>query len=140
MNDEAAAGFPAALPENGVPRLEDRIEIRGPVVTEEIHLGLARLGPAARLCAAVGFFEQLGPVLDGPEEVADVDEIERVLGPSPGQRGIVNLESQIGRDPRRLHRGEVGADDFGASVLVGKITFSKGVSVKKRGARVCKAW
>lgn len=105
-----------------VPGLEDGLGVSGAVVAEEVHVGLARLDPAAGGAAAESLLEEAVPVLDGAEEVADVDEVEGVVLPGPRQRGIVDLESDVGRDPFGLAGREVGADNIGGGELVGKVT------------------
>lgn len=49
--------------------------------------------------------EQLGPICDGAEHVADVDEIETVRAIRPFPLHIVNFELQIWWYPNRAVRG-----------------------------------
>lgn len=54
-----------------------------------------------------------------------MDKIEAILGPSPFLVTIVDFKLYVWRDPGRLDRGNVGANDFGIRELVGKITTMK---------------
>lgn len=47
-------------------------------------------------------------------------QVERVGLPGPGARAVVNLEREVGGQPCRLGRGEVGARDFGFGERVGE--------------------
>ena len=93
----------------------------GVVVAADDDLGLGGLDPAAGLGDEVGLAEELGPVLDGAEEVADVDKVEQVVVPGPFSGAVVDLEAQVRGHPGGLDRREVGADDLGGGELVGKV-------------------
>lgn len=52
-------------------------------------------------------------------------KIERIVGPGPLGVAVVEFELYVGWDPRRLNRGNVGTDYFGARVFVGKVAGKK---------------
>lgn len=122
MDKELAAHGLTTVRVQLVPGLEDGLGVGGAVVADEVHVGLARLDPAAGGAAAEGLLEEAVPILDGAEEVADVDEVEVVVLPGPRQGGVVDLEPDVGRDPFGLAGREVGADNIGGGELVGKVT------------------
>jgi hypothetical protein len=64
-----------------------------------VHVGFGGLDPAIFGTAAVGFLEERGPILDGAEEVTDVDEVEGVIVPRPAESGVVDLELDVRGDP-----------------------------------------
>ena len=66
--------------------------------------------------------EKGGPILDGADEVANVDVICRVGLKCPFLRAVVDFEFQVGRDPARLDWGDVGADNLAVGELVGEVT------------------
>lgn len=66
-----------------------------------MHIGFAGLNPAVGGTAAISFLEQSGPVLDGAEEVTDVDEVKGVVVPGPAECGIIYLELDIRGDPAK---------------------------------------
>lgn len=49
--------------------------------------------------ALVDVVDERGPVLDGAGEVAGVDVAEALFAVGPGVFGIVNLETDVWRDP-----------------------------------------
>lgn len=122
MDKELAAHGLTTVRVQLAPGLEDGLGVSGAVVADEVHVGLARLDPAAGGAAAEGLLEEAVPILDGTEEVADVDEVEVVVLPGPRQGGVVDLEPDVGRDPLGLAGREIGADDVGGGELVGKVT------------------
>ena len=67
------------------PELQNIKIVSGSVVTSDVDIGFGRLDPAVLGTATVGFLEQRGPVLDGAEEVTDVDEVEGVVIPCPAK-------------------------------------------------------
>ena len=81
------------------PELQNVKVVSGAVVTANVHIGFGGLDPAVFGTAAVGFFEQRGPVLDGAKQVADVDEVEGVVIPCPAEGGVVDLELDVRGDP-----------------------------------------
>lgn len=76
---------------------------------------------AAGLATPEGLAVEGGPVDDGSDHAADVDEIERVVFPSPGEVGVVDLELDVGWDPGGLDGGDIGADDLGVGEFVAKV-------------------
>lgn len=89
----------STLGEQLSPKLQNIKVVSGSVVTANVHIGFGGLDPAVFGTAAVGFFEQRGPVLDGAKQVADVDEVEGVVIPCPAEAGVVDLELDIRGDP-----------------------------------------
>lgn len=69
--------------------------------------------------------EELIPVGDGAEHLADMDEIKLIAGICPRQRHVVDLEDAIGRDKSRLDWGEVDSGDSGTGVLIGHVSEEK---------------
>jgi hypothetical protein len=90
-----------ALSEQFRPELQNVKIISCAVIATNMHVGFGGLDPPVRGTAAVGLFEKRGPVLDGAEEVADVDEVKGVVVPCPAECGVVDLKLYIGRDPTR---------------------------------------
>lgn len=97
------------------------------------------LDPTSGLEGAVRFPKKLLPVDNATKEPADMDKVERVCGECPALGAVVDLacgcvsmrersrggggfkQGHVGRDPAGLDRGEVGADNFGAGILVADI-------------------
>jgi hypothetical protein len=57
------------------------------------------LDPTIGGTTAIGLFIKRCPVLDGTEEVADMNKVESVVIPCPAEGGVVDLKLYIGRDP-----------------------------------------
>lgn len=83
-----------------------------------MDVALAGLDPAARLAAAEGIAEQPGPVGDGAEQVAHVDEVEGVVRPRPLLGAVVDLELDVRWYPYGLCGRQVRPYDFCVGVLV----------------------
>lgn len=76
----------------------------------------------ARLEAAQAVAEELVPVGDAAEELADVDKVELVFGVGPGESDVVDFEGAVWGDEGGLDGGEVNAGDAGAGELVGGVS------------------
>lgn len=76
----------------------------------------------ARLQAVQAVAEELVPVGDAAEELADVDKVELVFRVCPGQGDVVDFESAVWGDEGGLDGGEVDAGDAGAGELVGGVS------------------
>lgn len=119
----------------------------GAVVALKRRRRLVALEPPARLEHRKGLRVQRRPVLHRAYEPAHVDVVERVGGKGPGGRAVVDLagrwcqrgvcpkgsggggggiQFEVGGDPAGLRGGNVGADDRGRGVLVGKVTACAG--------------
>lgn len=139
LHEERVSKLGTTLREELSPELQTVDVIGSSIIAANVDVRLAGLDPAVWRAAAVGFLEDSGPILDGAEEVADVNEVKGVVVPCPAEGGVVDLKFNIGRDPavdgecdglqrlegeclRRLNGREVGADDFGLGVLVRKVT------------------
>lgn len=70
---------------------------------------------------AEGLGEEQGPVAEGAEHDAGVDEGEVVRGEGPGGFEIVDLVADVGGGPAGLDGGEVDAVDCGGGVGVGDV-------------------
>ena len=76
------------------------------------------LEPATWLQGLVDLVIQPGPIVDGPLQVADVDEVERFRRKGPVELSVFDLELQVGRDPAGLCGCNISADDFRRGVCV----------------------
>ena len=56
------------------------------------------------------------PVENIASQGTSMDEVERIVFASPVEIGILDLESDVGRNPGWLDRGDVGAGYFSAGV------------------------
>lgn len=99
LHEERVSKLGTTLGEELGPDLQTVDVIGSSVIAANVDVGLAGLDPAVLRAAAVGFLEDSGPILDGAEEVADVNEVEGVVVPCPAEGGVVNLELNVGRDP-----------------------------------------
>jgi hypothetical protein len=99
LHEERVSKLGTTLREELSPDLQTVNVIGSSVIAADVDVGLGGLDPAVLRAAAVGFLENRGPVLDGAEEVANVDEVKGVVVPCPAEGGIVDLELNIGRDP-----------------------------------------
>lgn len=113
---------PSALLPDSAPLAQGRLVVDSFIVGVDMAFGVEVLDPATGLQAAVGFLVQRRPVLNGTGEPTEVNEVERggLVGPFAGS--IVDIEAKVGRHPCGLDGREVGADDGGLGVLVGKVT------------------
>jgi hypothetical protein len=99
LHEERVSKLGTTLSEELSPELQAVDVIGSSVIAADVDVGLGGLDPAVWRTAAVCFLEDRGPVLDGAEEVADMDEVEGVVVPCPAEGGVVDLELDIGRDP-----------------------------------------
>ena len=98
-HSEGTARLPARFSECVVPPGQDRVGVNGAVIALKHTIYLGRLDPAARLAAHKSLLEQGSPVANGADEVPNVDEIEGVARPGPGQRRVVDFKLEIRRHP-----------------------------------------
>ncbi len=76
----------------------------------------------ARLQAVQAVAEELVPVGDTAEELADVNKVELVFLVCPGEGDVVDFEGAVWGGEGGLDRGEVDAGDAGAGELVGGVS------------------
>ncbi|KAI6758426.1 hypothetical protein HG530_010666 [Fusarium avenaceum] len=99
LHEERVSKLGTTLREELSPELQTVDVIGSSIIAANVDVGLAGLDPAVWRAAAVGFLEDSGPILDGAEEVADVNEVKGVVVPCPAEGGVVDLKFNIGRDP-----------------------------------------
>lgn len=118
---EALAELLAGLQRQGAPAAQVRA-VQAPVVCAGRDADLGVLEPRAGPEVLEDLGVEGGVVGDAPVYAARVDEVERGRrAKGPGQREVVNLELEVGRDQGGLDGREVGGDDGGRGVLVGKV-------------------
>ena len=100
------------------PRVEEMVVGHGAVVAARVDAVFDDLDPATRCNVLVGLLEEEVPVRDAAEEFADVDKVKVIWREGPVQGHVVDLEYAIWRDPFRLYRGEIRADDGCGGILV----------------------
>lgn len=99
LHEEGTSKRSATLSEKLRPELQAVEIISGSIITADVDVCFGGLDPAVGGTAAVSFLEEGGPVFDGPEEIADVDEVKGVVVPCPAEGGVVDLELDVGGDP-----------------------------------------
>ena len=99
LDKEGVSKQLSTLGEQLSPKLQNIKVVSSSVVTANVHIGFGGLDPAVFGTAAVGFFEQRGPILDGAKQVANVDKVEGVVIPCPAKCRIVDLELDVRGDP-----------------------------------------
>lgn len=105
-HQKGAADFLTSFGKNPVPdgvRMFWILDGDGAVVGGDADGEVGVLEPAARLEAAVGLAVEFGPVFDGADEEAEVNEVELVSGEGPVQGGVIKLETAVGGRPCWLY-------------------------------------
>lgn len=122
----------------------------GSVVAENAHVVLLHFDVPTGLEMAVSFSSRRGeagegqdllvrlphqcrPVLNRPREVANMDQIERVLLPCPFGFCIVDLELDIWGDPGGLDWAQVCSDDLGGGIVPVAANQSTAMRIRSRG-------
>lgn len=122
----------------------------GSVVAENAHVVLLHFDVPTGLEMAVSFSSRRGeagegqdllvrlphqcrPVLNRPREVANMDQIERVLLPCPFGFCIVDLELDIWGDPGGLDWAQVCSDDLGGGIVPVAANQSTATRIRSRG-------
>lgn len=90
------------------------------VVAAKLDVAFSGLHPSTGHAASIGLSEKRRPVLDGAEEVANMDKLKSVCVPGPGKGGVVDFEADVGGKPVGLAGREVCADYGGVGEAVGE--------------------
>jgi len=93
------------------------------VISEDIARVVKVFEVAPRFANPVGLAVKRRPVFDGSDEFTGMDEVKGVIRPGPlGLIGILQLESDVGGDPRRLNWSDVCTHDLGPWIQITKLT------------------
>lgn len=95
--------------------------VDGTIVRVDFTVGIHMLNVTARLAASVSVLVEGKPVLDGTAEPTDVDEVEEVRLVGPFLVVVVDLETDVGRNPAGLDGRDVGADDVAVGERIGEV-------------------
>ena len=93
----------------------------GAVIGARFDRMLHHLDVAPRFEAPPTLPEEVVPVGDATEQLADMDEVELVAGVGPGEGDVVDLEDAVRRNKSGLDGREVDTGNFSARILVGHV-------------------